>query len=89
MKVKLLKKIRKRYSIVHYPNGTYLDGNYYKEPITILYDEQNPYRTKINNSYKEQAYRELYTVLIKWINKDYSEYRKRKKNITQEILWYK
>ena len=89
MKVKLLKKIRKRYSIVYYPNGTYFDEDFYKGPITVLYDEQNTYRTKISSSYKEQAYRELYTLLINWIDKDYSKYRKRNKNITQEILWYK
>ena len=89
MKVKLLKKIRKRYTIIHYPNGVYLDNDFYKGPLTLLYDTQNDYRTKISHSYKEQAYRELYSLLIKWIEKDYIKYRKRKKNIIEETLWYK
>ena len=89
MKVKLLKKIRKRYSIIYYPNGVYLDNDFYDGPITLLYDTQNYYRTKISNAHKEQAYRELYGMLLRWIEKDYSKYRKRKKKITSEILWYK
>lgn len=89
MKVKLLKKIRKRYSIVYYPNGLYLYEDFFKGPITVLYDNTNEYRTKISCSHKQQAYGELYTLLIKWIDKDYTKYRKRKKNITSEILWYK
>jgi hypothetical protein len=40
MKTKLLKKVRKRFSIVHYPKG-YLDDNVHKEENTItLYDEK-------------------------------------------------
>jgi hypothetical protein len=89
MKVKLLKKIRKRYSIIYYPNGVYLDNDFYDGPITVLYDTQNDYRTKISSAHKEQAYGLLYGMLLKWIKKDYSKYRKRKKNIIEEILWYK
>ena len=89
MKVKLLKKIRKRYSIIYYPNGVYIDNDFYKGPLTVLYDKQNEYRTKISSSHKQQAYKELYSLLIKWIDKDYSKYRKRKKNIIEETLWYK
>lgn len=89
MKVKLLKKIRKRYSIIYYPNGVYLDNDFYDGPITLLYDKQNDYRTKISSAHKEQAYGLLYEMLLKWIEKDYSKYRKRKKNIIEEILWYK
>lgn len=42
MKTKLLRKVRKRYSIVYYPNGNQSwirEG--YKEPCVILYDNDS------------------------------------------------
>ena len=89
MKVKLLKKIRKRYSIVYYPNGVYLYDDFFEGPITVLYDSENEYRTKISSSDKQKAYKELYTMLLKWIEKDYGPFKSKKKKITSETLWYK
>lgn len=89
MKVKLLKKIRKRYSIVYYPNGVYLYDDFFKGPLTVLYDNENDYRAKISSSDKQKAYKELYTMLLKWIEKDYGPFKSKKKKITSETLWYK
>ena len=89
MKVKLLKKIRKRYSIVYYPNGVYLYDDFFEGPITVLYDSENEYRTKISSLDKQKAYKELYTMLLKWIEKDYGPFKSKKKKITSETLWYK
>lgn len=89
MKVKLLKKIRKRYSIVYYPNGVYLYDDFFKGPLTVLYDNENEYRTKISSLDKQKAYKELYTMLLKWIEKDYGPFKSKKKKITSETLWYK
>lgn len=89
MKVKLLKKIRKRYSIVYYPNGFYLYEDFFKGPITVLYDNTNEYRTKVSSSVKWKAYEELYSMLLKWIEKDYGPFKSKKKKITSETLWYK
>lgn len=38
MKTKLLKEVRKRYSITHYPQGLRRQGDTVKGPITILKD---------------------------------------------------
>ena len=89
MKVKLLKKIRKRYSITHYPNGVFLHGDFYKGPITIIEDSENSYRYRINDEEKSLAYKELYPILLKWIQKDYGTFKSRRHRITSEKLWYK
>lgn len=88
MKVKLLRKIRKRYTIVHYPNGRYIWGDWYLHPITILEDREDSLRYVVSNCPKEEAYAELMICMRKWIKRDYKTSRKRK-NIIQEILWYK
>lgn len=90
MKVKLLKIIRKRYSIVYYPNGFYVDDSFIKGPITAIFDKANEYRTVTSGLEKSQAYNELYSkILLKWIEKDYGPFKSKKKKITSETLWYK
>jgi len=89
MKVKLLKKIRKRYSINHYPNGIYIYGKFEKGPVTILKDNEDSWRTSWSNNPKEIAYDTFYNILLKWIQKDYGTFRKNKKVIIEEKLWYK
>ena len=38
MKVKLLRQVRKRFEIIHYPNGFYSLGEYYNYNVFKLYD---------------------------------------------------
>jgi len=42
MNIKLLKKVRKRFTITHYPKGVYIAGEFYEGPIVFLYDKDNP-----------------------------------------------
>ena len=89
MKVKLLRKVRKRYSITHYPNGLYMSDIFYAGPISILWDNNNEYRWRMNGSLKESAYCKLYAELLEWIQKDYGPSKGRTRKLTSEQLWYK
>ncbi len=88
MKVKLLRKIRKRYSITHYPNGRYFFGDWHEGVITVLTDSHFSYRVTTCSQPKEIAYKALTERLMEWIRKDYQTPRKRR-NITSEKLWHK
>lgn len=88
MKIKLLKKIRKRYDIIHYPNGLYLWGDFQEGAITILSDNQSSYRYRLSTKDKSQAYEDLYKILLNWIEKDYGQLRSKKSKIKKEKLWY-
>lgn len=88
MKVKLLKQIRKRYTITHYPDGVYW-GNYWeKGPFTILYDKDKSYRYKVSHESKEFAFDYFRKMMMEWIEADYKTSRKRK-YVKVEKLWYK
>jgi hypothetical protein len=88
MKVKLLKKIRKRYSIVYYPNGVYLYSEFVKGPLTMLTDNGDSWRCKLSSSTKSEAYDQLYKHMLHWIEQDYGKFRSKKTKITSEVLWY-
>lgn len=47
MKVKLLKKVRKRYSIIHMPNGFVEYGRHYNYNLYKLIDRENQYNYDI------------------------------------------
>ncbi len=87
MKIKLLKKIRKRYSIIYYPNGKYFWSGFFDKPVTVLDDRTDKWRWKASDKPKEDARKELYEKLVQWIREDYSHLRKNK--ITEEKLWWK
>ena len=89
MKVKLLKKIRKRYSITHYSNGVYLYGDFFKGPQTILRDCEISYRWERSILEKNNAYEKLYKILLSWIEEDYGPSKRKTKSIISEQLWYK
>lgn len=89
MKVKLLKKIRKRYSITHYPNGCFLCGEFQEGPLTILEDKQSSWRFKTSNLPKNQAYEKLYRFLMYWIEVDYGPFNSKTRKVTSQILWHK
>ena len=89
MKVKLLKKIRKRYSITHYPNGIYLGDRFWEGPLTCLLDNTNEWRLKTHFSRKEEGYKALYKHMMYWIEKDYGPFKSKSRKVTSEQLWYK
>ena len=88
MKVKLLKKIRKRYSITHYPTGVYVHGEYRKGGHTFLTDKEDSWRWESSSKPKEIAYKLLYNTLLEWIRKDYGNLST-KRIVTKETLWHK
>jgi hypothetical protein len=88
MKVKLLRKVRQRYSITHYPNGVYLDTFFYDGPQTLLVDNYNDWRIKVSALPKKDAYKVLYKDMRDWIQKDYGPSKARLKKLTSEQLWY-
>ena len=88
MKTKLLKKVRSRYSITYYPKGVIIGNTFLEGPITALGDSKDSWRIKYTFLPKQEAYVELYSVLVKWIRKDYSPYMKSKPGISEQ-LWYK
>jgi hypothetical protein len=91
MKVKLLKKIRKRYDMTHYPNGVFISNKFYNGPITILTDNNNSFRFQLKIDLPPNlAYKELYPRLISWIESDYGPFKSSKqRKITSEKIWYK
>ena len=89
MKVKLLKKIRKRYSITHYPNGVFLWNDFHKGPLTLIRDRDNSYRYNISSLEKQPAYDKLYKKLLEWIQQDYGTFKSKRVKIVSEELWYK
>lgn len=101
MKTKLLKKVRKRYTITYYPKQISLYGEVFKGECMVLRDTVNDYRcVEICNPEnfqkwfshrsptKEDAKEYLLNQLLYWIKKDYKEYRIRKPNQNVEIIWY-
>lgn len=88
MKTKLLKKIRKRYTITHYPDGVYWKKQFIKGPYTVLWDNDDVYRYEITCETKDNAYNLLYLKMKRWIELDYGPY-KRQRNRKVEKLWYK
>jgi len=89
MKAKLLKKIRKRFSIEHYPEGLYILKQFYKGPVTSLIDSENCYYTDYSFREKQEAFNELYTKLQNMIQSDYGTFRSARKKPVTEVLWHK
>jgi hypothetical protein len=88
MKTKLLKKVRKRYSITHYPNGVVIYGEFIKGPVTRLEDNYDSYKGLSLQGEKDIAFNVLYDRLKIWISQDYKRARKRKVKTIEEKLWY-
>jgi hypothetical protein len=88
MKTKLLKKVRKRYSITHYPKGLWRYGEFIKGPVTRLQDKKHSWRGLSMEGDKQEAFNVLYGYLKHWIVKDYIHSRKRKVKTIEEKLWY-
>lgn len=89
MKVKLLRKVRQRYLITHYPNGVLLYKTFYEGPITLLTDKADSWRLKSSFLPKNRAYTELCKHMIGWIRNDYPQQsRNRQTRLKSEVLWY-
>ena len=91
MKVKLLKKIRKRYSITYYPNGGYVFGSWESIPFILLKDNNDSWRnirySIIDKLPKEYQYENAWNQMRKWIREDYQTERVRR-NYKIEKLWF-
>jgi hypothetical protein len=92
MKVKLLKKIRKSYSIIYFPNGYhYISDN--KTMILFNHDSDIIQYCIIDGDKvsKDKAYSVLREKLMEVILKKYKKYgtRRLKKNGDIEKIWYK
>lgn len=87
MKTKLLKKVRKRYTITMY---TKLDNpNFYlyghSVPVWRVEDNENDYvSSKIANTYDE-----AHAMLIQMIRSAYKSKMNRQNRQTEETVWYK
>lgn len=92
MKVKLLKKVRKRYEIVKVTkvsSSTEMWNDFYRDcekdmglPFFILQDARDSWRTRC---YKDQS--KAYEILAKWIRSDY-KYSIKKDETKEEVVWY-
>lgn len=95
MKTKLLRKVRKRYSIEYFPLGLEMFQEFVEGPVMILYDYglgRGPITCDLRKKNKEEAYNYLYGFLTEWIAYDYKEFgtRRNKKLKESKIkLWYK
>ncbi len=104
MKTKLLKRIRKRYSITYYPKQLDISGSPFKGEFMVLTDNKEWYRLSkivqitntisiftlfdLKESTKSDAKLLLLDYLNKWIVEDYKHTRKRKSNQKIETIWY-
>lgn len=101
MKIKLLKKVRRRYKIVYYPTGTYIFGNYIDKELMLLFDNkeercavgvlitptEGPTHLFSVQKSKQEAKDFLMKRLLDWIKIDYDHTKQRKQ--TSELIWYK
>lgn len=92
MKARLLKRIRKRYEIRYWPNGLFIDREFYSGPLLRLVDHNSLYRdftysigSKLT---KEDAHKAAYEKLLMWIQQDYGTFKSKRVKITSEKLWY-
>ena len=89
MKTRLLKKVRSRYSITHYPKGVRYYGHLFTESLSVLTDNNNEWRSKLVYGNKTETFDELYDQLKKWIRLDYETSNSRHSKFPEEQLWYK
>jgi hypothetical protein len=105
MKTKLLKKIRKRYTITYHPEQVWVYGHRYVGDCLILRDTTDSMRSicgieitknkpfqkwfSLQAATKEEARKLMLEVLCKWIERDYHETRTRVTRESSELLWYK
>ena len=74
MKIKLLKKIRKRFSIIHYPEGFRNGSDYYNYNLFELKDDSNSYWSKY--AQVEDGKSDMFTTSIFKTEKECIDYLK-------------
>ena len=99
MKTKLLKKVRKRFSIEYFPNGRYIYGEFEKTPMVCLIDREDSdnfrYFYVLSRCPKEDAYSFAMKIMKELIIKEYSKYGTRRNKIRRQAtdngqkLWWK
>lgn len=92
MKTRLLKKVRKRYTIRRYSEGFYIGDDFNVGDWILVIDTHSEYRFsthEVINDFQVK-YEEALESLVKMIIEDYIHLGiRRKKKITKpEILWY-
>lgn len=87
MKTRLLKKVRKRFDIYHYPDGYFYAGVRY---IKIKYGLVDNHKSQLlgNESY-HYTFDSAYEALVKKIRAEYSS-KKKKKELESNVIkvWY-
>lgn len=83
MKTKLLKKIRKQYSIFYNPEGHYYGDFHFPEQF-VLTDSNNSFNVKFSNNKED-----LIDRMLTWIRMDYPDMGKRKRVIKNTVkVWW-
>lgn len=103
MKIKLLKKVRKRYVIQYYPKEINFLNETFRGQCMVFFDNNDNYRLsgveictpdKYQNYFhkhkptKEEAKAYLIEYLMEYIRKDYRYAKKRKSKQIIENVWY-
>lgn len=74
MKTKLLKKIRKRFSIIYNPEGHWCFGEYFPNNLYRFHDSNKIYPDYVSNNLDE-----LKTLILRYVRKEYSHLGQAKK----------
>jgi hypothetical protein len=87
MKVKLLKEIRRRFKIYHYPTGTKLPlwNRITEKDVWLLFDNRNEYYVHSSDSYDEAIVELRRIIRNTW--EDYSIKFKKQQNKIKKV-WY-
>lgn len=101
MQTKLLKKIRKRYSVTHYEKGFWCFEEFFPGEYLIVRDENKPYRfegIQITDSKKknvgfevptfEEARKKAFTIMLIWLRKDFRPTIKDHKKAEGKKIYY-
>ena len=95
MKIKLLKKIRKRYEIIKVDDiGSDASEYYFKMknvlglPFYVLHDTEDDIQNMFDE-YKHyfSDYNDAYSLLVDWINDAYSEQFRHKDEVSSKVWW--
>lgn len=88
MKTKLLKKIRKQYSIVYYPNGMVSHEQLYHVNKYVIYDKKGAFG--LFNLYDYNTKQDAISAILKRVRVIYSKYsRSERNNYKGQKVWYK
>ena len=81
MRTKLLKTVRKRYSITYHPNGGFVWGEWCPEAYFLLVDHYDSWSTRqeyVGKRSVEEVYNEIYDRLVRRILYTYKKHGKRR-----------